>query len=71
MEVQDLQIAGDWAFEWGYYSYQVEVNGKTETSQGKVMRVMRRQRDGSWKFARVMGFPEANASAAPVSRPCG
>jgi len=70
MEVQDLQIDGDWAFEWGYFSSQVEVNGRTETSQGKVMRVMRRQRDGSWKFARVMGFPETNASAAPVSRPC-
>jgi hypothetical protein len=21
MEIQDLQIAGDWAFEWAYFSY--------------------------------------------------
>jgi ketosteroid isomerase-like protein len=71
LEIQDLQIDGDWAFEWGYFSYQTEANGKVGTGQGKVMRVMRRQRDGSWKFARVMGLPETNASAAPVSKPCG
>jgi ketosteroid isomerase-like protein len=71
LEIQDLQIAGDWAFEWGYGSFTIEVNGKREIGYAKVMRVMRRQPDGSWKFARVMGFPETNASAAPVSKPCG
>src|SRR5579863_3486755 len=64
-EMKDLQLAGDWAFEWGYFSYR---NSKESTlGQGKVLRVMRRQPDDSWKFARVMGFPEKEASAAPMS----
>jgi hypothetical protein len=42
LEIQDLQIDGDWAFEWGSFSYQTEANGKVGTGHGKVMRVMRR-----------------------------
>ena len=34
------------------------------------MRVLRRQADASWKFARVMNFTDNLASAAPVSHPC-
>jgi ketosteroid isomerase-like protein len=71
MEIQDLQIAGDWAFEWAYFSMKERnAEGKVSTGQGKVMRVLHRQTDGSWKFARVMNFPDELASAAPVSRPC-
>ena len=71
MEIQDLQIAGDWAFEWAYFSMKArDAEGKVSTGQGKVMRVLHRQADGSWKFARVMNFPETLASAAPVSQPC-
>lgn len=69
-EIQDLQIAGDWAFEWGYFSYKTSAASKTVTGQGKVLRVLKRQPDGSWKFARVMNFTEKLASAAPVSHPC-
>ena len=71
MEIQDLQIAGDWAFEWAYFSYKENTaEGKVSTSQGKVLRVLHRQVDGSWKFARVMNFTEKLPSAAPVSHPC-
>jgi ketosteroid isomerase-like protein len=67
-EIQDLQIAGDWAFEWGYISYK---NSSTPRAvRGKVLRVMKRQSDGSWKFARVIVFDEKNESAAPMSDPC-
>ena len=70
-EIQDLQIAGDWAFEWAYFSYKENTTeGRVSTGQGKVLRVLHRQADGSWKFARVMNFPEKLASAAPVSHPC-
>jgi ketosteroid isomerase-like protein len=65
-EIQDLQIAGEWAFEWGYFSYKNAQNGKP--TRGKVLRVIKRQADGSWKFARVMGLTE-KASAAPMSHP--
>jgi ketosteroid isomerase-like protein len=71
MEIQDLQIAGDWAFEWAYFSYKENTaEGKVATSQGKVLRVLHRQLDGSWKFARVMNFTDKLPSAAPVSHPC-
>jgi ketosteroid isomerase-like protein len=68
-EIQDLQITGDWAFEWGYFSYKNSAAGKQVIGQGKMLRVLKRQPDGSWKFARVMGFPEKLVSAAPVSHP--
>ena len=67
-EIKDLQIAGDWAFEWGYFSYKQSAN--TKAGRGKVLRVIKRQPDGSWKFTRVMDFEEKNDSAAPMSHPC-
>lgn len=67
-EIQDLQIAGDRAFEWGYFSY--KDSGNAKATRGKVLRVIKRQPDGSWKFVRVIGFPEQVESAAPMSHPC-
>jgi len=67
-EIQDLQIAGDWAFEWGYFSYKDSSTPKA--MRGKVLRVIKRQPDSSWKFARVIAFPEKNDSAASMSHPC-
>src|SRR5262249_39250717 len=59
MEIHDLQMARDWAFEWPYFSYKENTaEGKVSTSQGKVLRVLHRQADGSWKFARVMNFTD-------------
>lgn len=67
-EIKDLQIAGDWAFEWGYFSY--KNSGDAKAVRGKVLRVIRKQPDGSWKFARVIGFTEKAESAAPLTDPC-
>jgi len=67
-EIKDLQITGDWAFEWGYFSFKQSAN--TKPMRGKVLRVIKRQPDGSWKFARVIGFTEKLDSAAPISAPC-
>jgi ketosteroid isomerase-like protein len=67
-EIKDVRIAGEWAFEWGYISYKDSSNPKP--MRGKVLRVMKRQPDGSWKFARVIVFDEHNESAAPMSNPC-
>src|SRR5438874_13794909 len=67
-EIKDVQIAGDWAFEWGYISYKDSSNPKP--MRGKVLRVMKRQPDNSWKFARVTVFDEPKESAAPMSDPC-
>ena len=67
-EIQDVQIAGDWAFEWGYFSYKNSSDPKP--GRGKVLRIMKRQPDGSWKFTHVAAVPEKNDSAAPMSHPC-
>jgi ketosteroid isomerase-like protein len=70
LEVQDIQIAGDWAFEWGYGSYKIAKGDKESVQYGKVMRVMRRQSDGTWRFARVMGLLDSSASAVVLKHPC-
>lgn len=67
-EIQKVQIAGDWAFEWGYLSF--KDSASTPAIRGKVSRIMKRQPDGSWKFASVMVMPEKADSAAPVAHPC-
>jgi ketosteroid isomerase-like protein len=71
LEIQDVQIAGDWAFEWGYGSLKTSKDGKVSVGYGKVLRVMKRQTDGTWRFARVMGLLEPSASAVGVlQHPC-
>jgi len=60
-EVKDLQIAGDWAFEWGYATGSIrDAAGKTVQIRGKQLRILRRQTDGEWKFARVMGIIDSH-----------
>src|SRR5215468_1855811 len=71
MEVQDIQIAGDWAFEWGYGSIKTaKAPSEGSVQYGKVMRVMKRQSDGTWRFARVMGLLDSSASAVVLKHPC-
>ncbi len=55
-DIKDVQVAADgWAIEWGY----AETTYKMSSSQDpvgmkiKILRVLKRQRDGSWKFARI------------------
>lgn len=67
-EIKDVRIAGDWAFEWGYFSF--KGSPKAKPIHGKVLRVMKRQPDGSWKFSRVMAFVDEKDGAAPESDPC-
>ena len=67
-DIKDVRIAGEWAFEWGYISYKDSSNPKP--MRGKVLRVMKRQPDGSWKFSRVIVFDEKNETAAPIANPC-
>ncbi len=55
-EFKDLQFCGDWAFEWGTFTgtYQASPNAPVGTLKAKLLRIMKRQVDGSWKFSRVM-----------------
>ena len=55
-EIKDIRIVDGWAFEWGYFSssYRESATSPVKSFRGKLLRVMRKQRDGSWKFSRVM-----------------
>ena len=52
-EIKDVTIAGEWAFEWGLFAASfVQSTGAEETPlRGKLLRVLKKQDDGSWKVA--------------------
>ncbi len=56
-EWQEIKIIGDWAFEWGFYEGEAEMikGGEIIREQGKLLRILRKQKDGSWKAARAIG----------------
>jgi uncharacterized protein (TIGR02246 family) len=56
LDVQEVKVLGDYAFQWGAYRYSMRPRGGGETVQtsGKIMRILQRQPDGSWKIHRGM-----------------
>lgn len=55
MDFKDVQIVGDTAYEWGFTRLSfVPKGGSGQHLSSKLMRVLRRQPDGSWKVARSM-----------------
>ena len=56
-ETKELTITDGWAFEWRYYtgSYVESPGGEVKHTRGKVLMVLRKLPDGSWKCARAMG----------------
>jgi ketosteroid isomerase-like protein len=56
-EIKDVTITDDgWAFEWGYFTagYVDAAGGEEKQIRGKLLRVLKKQGDGSWKGARAM-----------------
>lgn len=55
-EIKDLQVVDGWAFEWDTFdgSYKESEKAEVKTFRAKALRVLKKQPDGSWKFARVM-----------------
>ena len=58
-DIRDVQIAGDVAYEWGYFDavQQNSPGAQPVVFRGRLLRVLKRQRDGAWKFVRVMWQP--------------
>ena len=59
-DIRDIEVAGDVAYEWGYFEA-MQKSSEQQAPQGlraKLLRVMKRQPDGSWKFTRVMWLPD-------------
>ena len=54
LDMQEVQVLGDYAFQWGTYRYGMRprTGGNTVRSSGKLMRILQRQPDGSWKIYR-------------------
>ncbi|HEY7441927.1 MAG TPA: SgcJ/EcaC family oxidoreductase [Vicinamibacterales bacterium] len=53
-EVEELEVAGDWAFVWGSETMVLvpQSGGSPIEMQGRGMSILKRQLDGSWKIAR-------------------
>ena len=56
LSFNEVKIVGDWAFEWGTYSGTVRPvrGGEAIRTTGNVIRVLKKDADGSWKIARAM-----------------
>jgi ketosteroid isomerase-like protein len=52
-----IQIADGWAYEWGEsdVKFQMSPEAPPTSMHGKGVRVLKRQSDGSWKFALICG----------------
>ena len=61
LDIQEVTILGDHAFEWGTYHYTVRPRdgGEAVQTSGKLMRILQRQPDGSWKMYRGMATADA------------
>ena len=55
VDIEEVQVAGDWAFAWGTEKFvlvPLAAGAPPIEMEGKAMSILRRQADGSWKFAR-------------------
>lgn len=53
----EIKVTGDWAFEWGFFDAEAEMkeSGEIIKQRGKLLRILKKQKDGSWKCARAIG----------------
>jgi ketosteroid isomerase-like protein len=56
VDFEEIKIVGDYAFEWGTYrgTSRPRGGGDAVSYGGKLMRILQRQPDGSWKMHRTM-----------------
>ena len=60
LDIQEVKVLGDHAFQWGTYHYTMRPRegGEAVRTSGKLMRILQRQPDGSWKMYRGMASAE-------------
>jgi ketosteroid isomerase-like protein/uncharacterized protein YndB with AHSA1/START domain len=63
---EEVEVRGDWAFEWGTYAGTTRdpSSGAPRPLQGRLMRILQRQGDGAWRVARTMYTPPQSAGDA-------
>lgn len=56
LDFEEVKVLGDYAFEWGFIRGAMRglPGGEVERSSYKVMRILQRQPDGSWKVHRTI-----------------
>jgi uncharacterized protein (TIGR02246 family) len=56
---EEIEVGGDWAFSWGAETLTLSPRGggPPVRMRGKGMAILRRQPDGSWKYARGINNP--------------
>ena len=61
LDIQEVTVLGDHAFQWGAYHYALRPRqgGETIRTSGKLMRILQRQADGSWKMYRGISTIDA------------
>ena len=59
-DVRDVQVAGDVAYEWGYFDSTFRPSDQEQpvAFRAKFVRVLKQQPDGTWRFTRVIWTPE-------------
>ena len=64
---QEVQVVGDFAFEWGTVKIRARQEGERRESAAvrNVMQVLRRQPDGDWKIARAVWNIQSPQPAPP------
>ncbi|MYD71788.1 MAG: DUF4440 domain-containing protein [Acidobacteria bacterium] len=62
LDFEETIVAGDYAFQWGTVrsSSRAVETGEVYSSSGKLLRILQRQPDGSWKMHRTMTVPDAS-----------
>jgi uncharacterized protein (TIGR02246 family) len=59
-DIRDVQVAGDVAYEWGYFDSTFRPSDQEQpvSFRAKFVRVLKRQPDGTWRFTRIIWTPE-------------
>jgi len=55
-DFEEIKVVGDYAFEWGTYRFssRPRAGGDSVSNSGKLLRILQRQSDGSWKMYRTI-----------------
>jgi ketosteroid isomerase-like protein len=61
LDIQEVKVFGDHAVQWGTYRYGMRprAGGEVVRTGGKLMRILQRQPDGSWKMYRGIATVDA------------
>jgi uncharacterized protein (TIGR02246 family) len=63
---EEIEVRGDWAFAWGVEQFALSARGGGQPihMSGKGLTILRRQPDGSWKFARGINNTSPEGASA-------